>query len=82
MYIDKNKNREIYEERINKEFKRRTKSMETVGEQSLMSVVTFVAFRLEMGWRVHAVDSKSLEHMPGGINNTIEKTVETMGLLN
>ena len=44
-------------ERINKELKRRTKSMETLGELTLIAVVAFTALRLELGWRMHAVDS-------------------------
>jgi putative transposase len=70
-------------ERINKELKRRTKSMETIGEQSLQAVVAFTALRLEMGWRAHAIDSKALNNLlHQGNRNTIEKTVEEMGLLN
>lgn len=51
-------------ERINKEFKRRTKSMETLGETTLMTVVAFTALRLEMGWRMHAIDSPALDNLP------------------
>lgn len=51
-------------ERLNKEFKRRTKSMETLGEGTLMAVVAFTALRLEMGWRMHAVDSRALDNLP------------------
>lgn len=51
-------------ERLNKEFKRRTKSMETVGEGTLMAVVAFTALRLEMGWRMHALDSRALDNLP------------------
>jgi len=47
-------------ERINKEFKRRTKSMETVGENTLMAVVAFTALRLELGWQRTPIDSKAL----------------------
>ena len=39
-------------ERVNKEFKRRTKSMDTVGEATLKAVMAFVALRLEMGWQI------------------------------
>lgn len=37
-------------ERINKELKRRTKSMESLGESTLEVLVAFVALRLEMNW--------------------------------
>lgn len=39
-------------ERINKELKRRTKSMETLGESTLTAVVAFTALKLEMGWKM------------------------------
>jgi hypothetical protein len=38
-------------ERINKELKRRTKSMETLGESTLTAVVAFTALKLGMGGR-------------------------------
>lgn len=47
-------------ERLNKEFKRRTKSMETVGENTLMAVVAFTALRLELGWHRSPIDSQAL----------------------
>jgi len=47
-------------ERIHKELKRRTKAMESVGEQKLMVIVAFVAMRLEMGWMAHRVDSQAV----------------------
>ena len=47
-------------ERINKELKRRTKSMETVGENALMAVVAFTALRLEFGWRRTPIDSQAM----------------------
>lgn len=37
-------------ERVNKEFKRRTKTMETVGEATLRCILAFTALRLELGW--------------------------------
>lgn len=70
-------------ERINKELKRRTKSMETIGESSLQAVVAFTALRLEMGWHGHRVDSKAGENlMVGRKTNVIEQAAEEMGLLN
>ena len=39
-------------ERVNKEFKRRTKSMEIVaGEASTYRILAFVAMKMEMSWR-------------------------------
>jgi putative transposase len=69
-------------ERINKEFKRRTKSMETVGEKTLRSVLVFTALRLEMGWRMRPVDTKVLQRLGLKQENVIEQAVEEIGLLN
>jgi putative transposase len=68
-------------ERIHKEFKRRTKSMESLGERSLKSVLVFTALKLEMGWRMKAVDSSSLKKFGIKSENIIEHAVEEMGLL-
>jgi putative transposase len=46
-------------ERINKEFKRRTKAMGTVGAKTLDAVLAFTALRLEMGWHFKAINEKS-----------------------
>lgn len=77
-------------ERINKEFKRRTKSMETIGETNLMCVVAFVALRLEMGWRLKPVHSPGIENLRN-VNkkfkneeeniNAIEKVVEKLKIV-
>jgi putative transposase len=50
-------------ERINKELKRRTKSMETLGESTLTSVVAFTALKLEMGWRMYKVNDQRHEKL-------------------
>ena len=44
-------------ERINKEFKRRSKSMDSLGELRLKTLLAFTAMRLELGWRRRAVDT-------------------------
>jgi len=46
-------------ERINKEFKRRTKSMETLGEMTLKKVLAFTALRIELAWQRRAADTYS-----------------------
>jgi putative transposase len=69
-------------ERVNKEFKRRTKSMETLGEATLKAVVAFVALRLEMGWQMHPVHSKALTNLPTKKHNVVEKAIDSMSLLN
>jgi putative transposase len=52
-------------ERLNKEFKRRTKSMETLGENTLMAVVAFTALRLELGWHRTPIDSQAMWNLKG-----------------
>jgi putative transposase len=50
-------------ERVNKEFKRRTKTMDSVGESTLTTVVAFTALKLELGWRHHTIDGRSLDNL-------------------
>lgn len=43
-------------ERLNKEFKRRTKSMEIVaGENACYRLLAFISLKMELGWRANAV---------------------------
>lgn len=62
-------------ERVNKELKRRTKSMETVGERTLNIVLAFVAMRLEYHWQRVPVDSAHLEKLGNKKQNQIEAVV-------
>jgi transposase-like protein len=50
-------------ERVNRELKRRTKSMGTVGEKTLECLQAFTALRLEMNWRQVPIDSERLKHL-------------------
>lgn len=50
-------------ERVNREFKRRTKSMDSLGESTLSVVLAFVALRLEYGWATTRVDLDRFEHL-------------------
>ena len=53
-------------ERLNKEFRRRTKPMEIAGgEASLYNILTFVSLKMEIGWRQAPIqaDSKKLKHL-------------------
>ena len=52
-------------ERIHKEFKRRSRSMEGMGETTLTVLIAFTALRLEMGWRQRPVDTYAVEHLQG-----------------
>jgi putative transposase len=61
-------------ERVNKELKRRTKSMETIGERTLQVLLAFTAMRLEFHWQRFAVDAPHLEKLANK-RNRIEGTV-------
>lgn len=64
-------------ERVNKEFKKRYRSMGTVGEQTLECLLAFTALRLEMGWRQVSADHQGLaklKHMSHN-GNAIEETI-------
>ena len=66
-------------ERVNKELKRRTKSMEGVGEKTLNILLAFTAMRLEYNWQKIPVDSKALnnlEHIKS--KNQIEDVLENL----
>jgi putative transposase len=71
-------------ERVNKEFKRRTKAMETVGESTLTTLVAFIALKLEMGWRHHTVDGRSLDNLEmspsrgRGVINTVDEAASAL----
>ena len=66
-------------ERVNKELKRRTKSMKRVGEKTLNILLAFTAMRLEYNWQKVPVDSKTLnnlEHIKS--KNQIEDVLEKL----
>lgn len=65
-------------ERVNKELKRRTKSMETLGERTLMVVAAFTAMRLEFQWRRLAVDSPRIMNLRSVKENAIESAADTL----
>jgi transposase-like protein len=65
-------------ERVNKELKRRTKSMETLGEKTLDVVLAFTAIRLEFGWQTTPVDSTKLDRLKGIEHNRIEASIEKL----
>jgi len=50
-------------ERVNREFKRRTKSMDSLGAKTLETLVAFTAIRLEYGWQTTPVDSTKPGHL-------------------
>lgn len=50
-------------ERINREFKRRSKTMETTGADGLKVLLAFTALRLEFGWATTPITSGRLAHI-------------------
>jgi putative transposase len=50
-------------ERVNKEFKRRSKAMETVSADGLKALLAFTAMRLEYGWSTTPITSNKLSHL-------------------
>lgn len=65
-------------ERVNKELKRRTKSMETLGERTLMVVAAFTAMRLEFQWRRLPVDTPRIMNLRSVKENAIESAADTL----
>ena len=71
-------------ERVNKELKRRTKTMEGLGEKTLNILLAFTALRLEYNWRKVSVDSPSLNNLKNvnkGVSdkkNEIETVLEKL----
>ena len=66
-------------ERVNKEFKRRSKSMEVVSPDGLKALMAFTALRLEYGWRSVPIGHNGYENLKGK-NKQIQAAIE--GLLN
>jgi putative transposase len=50
-------------ERINREFKRRSKTMETIGAEGLKVLLAFTALRLEFGWATTPISSNKVAHL-------------------
>jgi putative transposase len=50
-------------ERVNKEFKRRFKAMETIGPEGLKALLAFTALRLEFGWSTTPITSNKLSKL-------------------
>lgn len=65
-------------ERVNKELKRRTKTMESFGERTLKVVTAFTAIRLEYQWQLMPLDSKQLKNLKGVHHNEVESTLQTL----
>jgi len=69
-------------ETINRQFKRRTKTMDTLGEKTLETILAFTALRLEICWQKARIDSGLYNRRKEGDVNVIETTIAEMNLLN
>lgn len=56
-------------ERVNKALKRRTQSMEILGEDRLEVTVAFIALKLEINWRKVPENDKRLENLANVVPN-------------
>jgi transposase-like protein len=50
-------------ERVNKEFKRRSKAMEQMGPKGLQVLLAFTAFKLEFGWMQSSIAASNHQHL-------------------
>ena len=57
--------------------------MDTLGEQTLESVLAFTALKIEFGWGLHRIDSKIFTRfLEKEEKNVIENVIDEIGLLN
>lgn len=63
-------------ERVNKEFKRRSKPMETIGPEGLKALLAFTAMRLEYGWLTTPITSVKLRNLPIGRRAKVKANLE------
>jgi putative transposase len=70
-------------ERVNKEFKRRSKAMETVSADGLKVLLAFTALRLEYGWGITPISCSKLTHLRNRDDYEMRRLeAATRGLLN
>lgn len=66
-------------ERVNRELKRRTKTMETLGERTLRIVTAFTALKLEYNWKKMPMDSNQLLNLKSYKHyNQLESAMEAL----
>jgi len=63
-------------ERVNKEFKRRSKPMETISPDGLKALLAFTAMRLEYGWLTTPITSGKLKNLPSGKRAKVKANLE------
>lgn len=69
-------------ERVNKEFKRRSKAMEVVGPDGLKVLLAFTALRLEYGWSLTPIGSNSLRQLKYRKDRELKLEAVSRSLLN
>ena len=65
-------------ERINRELKRRTRPMGTLGEKTLEIVVAFTALRIENSWTKNPVTAKQIKNLTNIKEHVVEITLNEM----
>lgn len=65
-------------ERVNRELKRRTKTMETLGERTLRIVAAFTALKLEYSWQKTPMDSSRLLQLKHIKQNELESAMQAL----
>ena len=69
-------------ERVNKEFKRRSRAMEVASPDGLKVFLTFTAIRLEYGWALTPITSSKLRTLNWRVNRDRQLEEVTKTLLN
>jgi transposase-like protein len=64
-------------ERVHREVRRRTKTMDAVGEGNLNVLIAFTALRLEAGWRRQRIDSRAIYNVATKSREVIESEETT-----
>jgi transposase-like protein len=69
-------------ERVNKEFKRRSKAMEQMGPDGLRALLAFTALKLEFGWMQTSITAANLQHLVYRKKREARLEELTRGILN
>jgi transposase-like protein len=69
-------------ERVNKEFKRRSKAMEQMGPDGLRALLAFTALKLEFGWMQTSIAASNLQYLVYRKKREARLEEITKGLLN
>jgi len=68
-------------ERVNREFKRRSKAMDTVGPNGLKALLAFTALRLEANWHAAAITNPKIANLKNHKRTTNTTAAAARGLL-